>query len=350
MRTEVQTVGRVLRKAWRVLRDGGPVAFGRGLWGQLSRLYWTWRRSGLYESLAAAQRRREGLLWWRRRHRELQPLGQRQANNRWGRARRRLYAFTGPIPCPRRDVRRLRSLHDRYRTERIFIVGCGPSVNQTPMEKLAGEFTFSMNRIYLLFDRINWRPTFMTVVDWDVGPDIAADLNALDGITFFFPQRFRGLLRDGGRVHWYWMADRFPNDGRSVEDRFSYDITRGIVPCWSVTSVAVQIAFYLGFDPIYLVGVDADYEPSHALKRAGPGRGGRPGRPYLAAPGGGRADHFDARYVIEGARWPYPDLARQIEGYGNCRGAIEAAGGHIYNATVGGKLEVFERVDFDSLF
>ena len=43
------------------------------------------------------------------------------------------------------------------------------------------------------------------------------------------------------------------------------------------------------------------------------------------------------------------DLEKATEGYRIARKYIERHGGHLYNATRGGKLEVLERVDLDEL-
>ena len=97
---------------------------------------------------------------WKIRLLLLRAAGPDNYNNQWGEMRETFYEKYGPRPCPRRDVRRLRSLHNIHRGKRIFIIGNGPSLNRTPLEKLEGEFTFGVNRIYMLFDRIKWRPTF----------------------------------------------------------------------------------------------------------------------------------------------------------------------------------------------
>jgi len=254
------------------------------------------------------------------------------------------------LPCPRRDRRRLGALKGVHRGERIFIMGNGPSLNETPLEKLAGEHTFGLNRVYLLFDRISWKPTFLTLSDWFIGPDCADELNSLEGMTLFFPERFRGLLRDGPDVYWYWIKRHVSWEGKPVEERFAYDIARGVTPMWSVTNIAIQIAFYMGFDPIYLIGCDCNYKVLDTVKQSGPDRYGDGVLDNLESTRDDDPNHFDPRYFGRGYRWHNPAVPRMMAGFANCREGVEAAGGHIYNATVGGKLEVFERVDFDSLF
>ena len=283
---------------------------------------------------------------WRLRLLRLRRSPRDEYNLRWGEAREALYDKHGPLASPRSDRRRLKSLQDKYRGERIFIMGSGPSLNRTPLQNLAGEFTFGVNRIYLLFNRIEWRPTLYTVVDWRVAVDCASEINALDGMTFFFPERFRGLLRGGEDVCWYWHC---PAED-PVEASFGYDMSKGIRGAGSVTGSAIQIAYYMGFDPIYLIGVDADYKVLPSVKQSGPDRFGDGTLLRLESTKDDDPNHFDPRYFGKGRRWHNPNVPRMIEGYENCKKAIEAKGRRICNATVGGKLEVFDRVDFHTLF
>ncbi|NBD31401.1 MAG: FkbM family methyltransferase, partial [Cyanobacteria bacterium] len=218
-------------------------------------------------------------------------------------------------------------------------------MNDTPLEKLEGEYTFGVNRIYLLFDRISWRPSFYTINDWEVGPDNAEEIKALAGMTFFFPKRFQGLFEQTDSTYWY--NSRHP---RFKGDDFSYDLTKGAVMGGSVLPLAIQIAYYMGFDPIYLIGVDVDYKISDTVEQSGTKRFADGNLQFLKSTQDNDPNHFDPRYFGKGRRWHNPNVERMIEGFRVCREAIERKGGHIYNATVGGKLEVMERVNFNSIF
>ncbi len=264
----------------------------------------------------------------------------------WGELRLRHYRRWGPFPCPPGEVERLASLKDKYKGERIFIIGNGPSINRTPLEKLNGEYTFGLNRIYLLYDRIDWRPTFWTVTDWRVGPDNAEEINRLgDGTTFFFPQRFDGLLRHGPDVYWYWMRLNTPPGGKYV---FSTDPTRGLYMGHTVGVTAIELAFFMGFDPIYLIGTDCSYKVLDTVAQSGNPE--HRGSLTLVSSQDDDPNHFDSRYFGKGRVWSDPDVAGMMAGFAECGRGIRAQGRRIYNATVGGQLEVLERTPFDSLF
>ena len=73
---------------------------------------------------------------------------------------------------------------------------------------------------------------------------------SLQGMHLFYSERFRGLLRDGDNVTWYWNdRHRLP-----TEKVFGSDASLEIPDAGSVTGAAIELAFHLGFDPIYLIG------------------------------------------------------------------------------------------------
>lgn len=264
----------------------------------------------------------------------------------WGTAREKFYSTIGYIPCSSEEVERLRKLKGIFSGERVFVLGNGPSLNKTPLHLLENEFTFVTNRAYLLYDKINWRPSFYTTLDWRVVPDIAHEINVLNGMVCFFEERFNGILREGDDVFWYTHTPPLTPD----EKRFAYNIDLGIRGAGSVTGSAIQIAFYLGFSEIYLIGCDLGYKVNSSVKQEGEDVFGTGTKLFLTSTENDDPNHFDKRYFGKGRRWHDPNVARMISGHEQCKAGILSAGGKIFNATVGGELEVYERVDFNSLF
>ena len=54
----------------------------------------------------------------------------------------------------------LTQLKNQYSGERIFVIGNGPSLSETPLEQLDSEYTFALNRVNLIYDDVDWRPDF----------------------------------------------------------------------------------------------------------------------------------------------------------------------------------------------
>ncbi|MBB4658945.1 6-hydroxymethylpterin diphosphokinase MptE-like protein [Parvularcula dongshanensis] len=262
--------------------------------------------------------------------------------------RRRRVGTEGEIDLSSTDRERLASLAGKFSGQRIFIVGNGPSLNKIDFEKLRGEYTFAANRIYLMFDRTLWRPTFYTAIDWRVTPDIRDEIIAMEGIEYpIFPTRYKGFFDELGDPFWFKLR----GGGPRFSDQFSHDILNdGVAGRGSVLVQAIQIAFYLGFSPIYLVGVDVSYRVPSTVIQEGGDRFGTGTQLLLTSTQDDDENHFDPRYFGAGRKWHDPNTDEMIRGFVACRKGVEFYGGKLLNATVGGNLNQIPRVDFDSLF
>lgn len=105
---------------------------------------------------------------------------------------------------------------------------------------------------------------------------------------------------------------------------------------YTVTYVAMQLAFFMGFKRIYLIGVDHYFQQT-----------GNPNE--LQTMKANDPNHFDPNY-FKGQSWQLADLEQSEFYYRIARRYASAKNLEIYNATHGGHLEVFNRIPFqDSL-
>lgn len=247
--------------------------------------------------------------------------------------------------------------------KRCFIMGNGPSLNETNLEKLDGEIVFGCNSVFLLFDRIKWRPTYYTCVDSRVLPDRAPDiddmLRAHPSMTSFFPneivehtgdmRRFptRTIVPPGKTRNFF--QERPNAFDRTPPAAFSTDINDHIVQPYTVAITMLQIAAYMGFSEIYLIGCDTSYTVPDDTVKEGVKADGDVGL-ALTSTTDDDPNHFDPRYFGAGRKWHDPQPHMMIEHHKHAYEACKALGVKVFNATVGGKLEVYPRRDFDSLF
>jgi len=118
---------------------------------------------------------------------------------------------------------------------------------------------------------------------------------------------------------------------------FSEDFRRGIWHGATVTYVAIQLAYFMGFTEVYLIGLDHSFESS--------------GEPHEQVTSQGPdPNHFDPEYFGSGTEWHLPDLATSELAYRIARHHFEQSGRKIRNASQGGALEILDRVDYDTLF
>ncbi len=223
-------------------------------------------------------------------------------------------------------------------------MGNGPSLNKMDLELFHGEHIWGLNRCYLLFDRISWRPGFYTAVDTRVVPDIADEIMALagqlDATRFFIPITFRTrrILQSRANVFWFREAELDPSN--IPFGSFSKDASIAVSTVRTVSITAIQLAAYLGFNPIFLIGCDTSYTLPSSVEY------NERDDHCLTSTMDDDPNHFDPSYFGKGRRWHHPHPELMIEHYEMVAIAAREMGLQIYNATVGGDLEVFPRVDY----
>jgi len=255
--------------------------------------------------------------------------------------RRRAFAATAPAPFSKdlrlsgpADVgflqeglhRNISELANAFAGERCYIIGNGPSLNQTDLAKLKNEYTIGTNRIYLNFDKMGYQTTFHCSVNPFVIRQFSEDIDQVESFKFL-----RAETRDDLKNHFntHFM------ESAGIHD-FIQDLERNRwCEGWTVTYAAMQLAYYLGFETVILVGVDHYFKDS-----------GEPNK--LVAAGDVDQNHFHPDYFAKGVKWQYPDLARSERSYFEARKTYEAGGRVIVDATVGGHLDIFPKVAFES--
>ncbi len=238
-----------------------------------------------------------------------------------------LYQFS---PLGRSSRAQLAALRDSHRGERCFIIGNGPSLRQTDLTRLREEFTFGLNRIYLLFPELGFSTTYLVTINWLVMEQCADEILS-QPTTKFLPWGFRNHL-DQVR-----LSNTIFIQSDCTGPVFARDARQRLWPGATVTYVAMQLAYHLGFQKVILIGVD------HAFTTQG-----KPHETIVSQ--GDDHNHFSPNYFGRGFRWQLPDLETSEIAYRLARQAFEADGREILDATIGGKLTVFPKVDYASLF
>lgn len=231
-------------------------------------------------------------------------------------------------PWRRASIERLAELKDKYRGQRAFILGNGPSLAKTDVSKLKGEYTFGMNRVYLAFPQWGFPTSFFVCVNDLVIEQCAADMATLK-MPKFLSWRSRRFIRPDEHTMFLHSTYERPAFAKDARGRLWEGAT--------VTYVALQLAFHMGFETVVLIGVDHNFASK-----------GIPNTTVVSQ--GDDPDHFDKGYFGAGFRWQLPDLDMSELAYMMARQAYESAGRKVLDATVGGKLTVFPKVEYNSLF
>ena len=263
------------------------------------------------------------------------------------------------IPRYYQPFAELKQLRGSHAGQRCFIIGTGPSLAVDDVEKLADEVTFGTNAIYRLYDQTSWRPTYYSAIDPNSYRETAKHFrkrgqrgskpSVIDWGDFaeeyvFLSDRARtnkafknapAAFTSKLRFVPFSYLDQHIN---SNTHRFKYsdDIVWGSFNARTVVNFCINIAQYMGFTEIYLLGVDCDYSGAahyfdgstnmHSVRKT-----------HDRDPG--QADVYKQQMQEDGMLASYRFIANEME----------KRGVSVFNATRGGKLEVFPRVALEDV-
>jgi len=217
----------------------------------------------------------------------------------------------------------------------VWIIGNGPSLNLTDLGLIQNKILIGTNGIFL---NENTRPVDHFVVeDHLVAEDRASEIAGYPAENKWFGNYLKYCLGEVDEANWlnvsvdYAVNQNWP--------RWGSDVRRKIYVGGTVTYLCLQIAFYLQPRRIILVGIDHSYIVSDELDEA------REGNTLTSFTDD--VNHFHPDYFGEGKRWHTPRVDRMERAYIRAREISLKLGIPIYNATYGGRLEVFPRVDFN---
>ena len=250
-----------------------------------------------------------------------------------------ILAYNAPLNIIRKSKKAIKKYKGVYLGKRCFIIGNGPSLNSDDLDKLCGEITFASNRIYYMFDKTCWRPTFYCIQDSQVASDMGDEL--LKGAlvaekTFIRMQTYDNVKSIFARIKNAILVPIFIT-WSNTKIRFTDQADKHIYDGYNVTYMAMQLAAYMGFSEIYLIGVDFSYP----IQRDMDGN-------VVSVDKSIKAHFYENS---DSQKWNITNRDRVLAYYVAAEEYSKKSGKfRIFNATRGGKLEVYKRVDFDSLF
>lgn len=219
----------------------------------------------------------------------------------------------------------LKQFKDIHKGKRCFLIGNGPSLSFEDLNTLKknNEITFGVNRIYLSFDKTDWRPDYYVLVDSIVLQQDFEMVQKLNLPVLFISDNYTEESIKNCKNIFYFSK----RENRYDCECFSLDFSQYIYAGSTVIYAAIQIAVYMGFEEIILLGVD--------MTRVKPGE---------------RIPHFYAGNLEEDKKLVKGDVDVVLKVFKIAQEVTKKMGVRILNATRGGNVEVFERIDFDSLF
>ena len=219
---------------------------------------------------------------------------------------------------------KLKQFKDKHKGQDCFIIGNGPSLASMDLTPLNNYHTFGLNKIYLLFDKVDLNLSYHVAVNRLVIEQSAREFKNLSCPTFLSFRNSSDRKQYGEHVYYLFTSGTYT---------FHRNIIEKIWDGATVTYVAMQIAYYMGFKRIFLIGVDHNFKAS-----------GAPNEKQFMK--GEDLNHFDPNY-FGNKEWQLPnleasELAYHLAGYFFIKDERR-----IYDATVNGKLEIFSKISYE---
>jgi alcohol dehydrogenase class IV len=236
------------------------------------------------------------------------------------------------------NSRVLASYKDKYKGQRCFLIGNGPSLKAEELDLLKDEYTFACNLIYHIFEQTTWRPTYYCISDSTI-PRINSKsiLENMDDSTLIireFAHRYMHMKIWDAVLLQSISTEDYKVHGNMLQYHYLSRAT--------VMSLMLELAFYMGFEEIYIIGTDgtsSSKNGSHFIDN------------YFSNDMKAHADSIKKKVLkdyVPAERAAYLQ-ARSLKIYSQLREYAEKNNIKVYNATRGGYIEIFERRDFDSV-
>lgn len=209
------------------------------------------------------------------------------------------------------------AVYNLHKGESCIIICNGPSLKKVSRKLLAENITFGTNKIFMFPFIPNYYVSVNPLVIKQCWRQIL-DMNAMRFVSESTPAPFE---QDSSLMKLHSMSAPV----------FSYDPSRYIYEGHTVTFVCLQLAFFMGFTKVGLVGCDHRYEFD-----------GQPNEELVME--GDDPNHFHPDY-FKGQKWNAPDLGRSEDAYTMANEAFEDDGRKIFNLTPGSALEVFRKMN-----
>lgn len=264
----------------------------------------------------------------------------------WLRIRQWLYCYCLSPYVAFKSRCTVRKLKNKHKGQRCFIIGNGPSLRAQDLDLLKDEICFGANRIYEIYKDTEWRATYYCVQDNDMAVEMAENASrAIDNSAFTFIRaltykKIKGLYRKYKEKMAFipMYTQLFPILAQVTDIKFSDNAGRNIYDGSTVTYMSMQLAAYMGFSEIYLLGVDASFPRVVDVNN------------NIVSEDLSQQMHFYEKNGESNHRIYTGTLEVQLAAY---QAAKEFGCKHgtfkIFNATRGGKLEIFERVQLEDI-
>lgn len=232
------------------------------------------------------------------------------------------------------------SIKRQNKTETIFVIGNGPSLNRQNLDHLSTEFTIASNAFYLIYERINWRPTIFTIEDQLIVDDNIDFFNSDEYSWKFVPYDLSPKISNNSKTVYLNFLRSYRHWSRAGWPYFSQNIVDRCYWGGTVSYLSLQLAAAFRPKRIILLGTDLSYTIPMSVKRDG----------INLRSTEDDVNHFSPQYFGAGKKWHIPEVERMQHAFQVAYKNLSSMDIELLNATDGGDLKNVPRVDYERLF
>ena len=222
-------------------------------------------------------------------------------------------------------AKKMKQFKDIHKGEDCFIIGNGPSLNKMDLSLLNDYYTFGLNKIFMIFEKVQLDLSYLVSINDLVIEQSKEEFENFSCPVFVSHTASDGVLADKEHIHRLYTLNTWS---------FYDDITQPICNGFTVTYVAMQIAYYMGFKRIFLIGVDHSFKQALGKENT------------VEVMEGDDENHFHPDY-FKGMKWQLADVYGNEVSYHLANYFFIRDDRKIFDATIGGKLDVFPKISFE---
>jgi len=234
----------------------------------------------------------------------------------------------------------LKKFRNAYSGQDCLIVCNGPSLKNTRLGLFKNMPTFCVNSTFILQNQLGFKPDFYTVEDNHVIDDNIENIIQMDSGVKFFPDKYREKFGDSeNQFYLPTIWDCYWKSKISHENpEFSKDITRGVYTGQTVTYLNLQLAYFMGFKRVFIVGLDFSYSIPKGSKIDNNSIDHDDDDP----------NHFHPGYFGKGRQWHFPKLDSCMVSYSIAEQEFEKVNREVIDLTLAGRLNVFRKATLEA--
>jgi hypothetical protein len=212
-----------------------------------------------------------------------------------------------------------------------LVIGNGPSLRVEDLEAFQrlGIPSIASNKINILFNKTDWRPTLYTIADplllHKLPPEFYSNIDLI-----LLPHTHVLMARTKKLLPWRHIKDA-AGEKKYLVDKEAFSPLNGLFVGWTITCPNIELAIWAGAKTIYVIGCDHFY--AHEDSNA----------PSKRAEHFGVSNHFDPNYRKPGEIVNKAPVQLMNRAYDLMRKMADERGVRIVNVSRKTALEAFER-------